>query len=95
MNVQLVETKKILTSVSYAIKVFHNNHNLTSTIVFILGKKPYICGVCNKEFSAKSNLMGHIRTHTGEKPFSYDVCSKRFFRKSDLNEHICINFTRE
>lgn len=94
MNVQLVETqKKILTSVSYAIKVI--NYNLTSTIVFILGKKPYICGVCNKEFSAKSNLMGNIRTHTGEKPFSYDVCSKRFFRKSDLYEHIRIHFTLE
>ncbi|KAM3863831.1 uncharacterized protein ACN63O_011687 [Diretmus argenteus] len=38
-----------------------------------LGDKPFSCSVCNKGFSQKKNLVGHMSVHTGDKPFS---CSK-------------------
>ena len=30
------------------------------------GVKPYSCGLCNKEFRRKDDMMSHVRTHTGE-----------------------------
>ncbi|KAK3908337.1 Zinc finger protein Xfin, partial [Frankliniella fusca] len=46
------------------------------------------CKYCGKQFSRKSRLIVHTRTHTGEKPFKCDRCSARFIRKAHLVQHI-------
>ena len=50
--------------------------------------KPFICNVCNKDFSHKCDLNRHLLIHTGEKPFMCGACNKGFSRKSDLNAHM-------
>ena len=38
----------------------------------------YKCGICDKLFSGKTNLIQHLRTHAGEKPYKCDTCDKTF-----------------
>jgi len=51
------------------------------------GNKPYICKVCGRRFTDRSNCIKHQFIHTGLKPFECPHCGKRFRRKDHLNSH--------
>ncbi|KAK3914783.1 Zinc finger protein Xfin [Frankliniella fusca] len=49
------------------------------------------CKYCSKQFSRKSKLIEHTRTHTGEKSFKCGRCNARFIRKSHLTSHFRVH----
>ncbi|XP_055942003.1 RB-associated KRAB zinc finger protein-like [Argiope bruennichi] len=49
--------------------------------------RPFICVICNKQFSKKSNRDQHYRTHTGETPYVCDVCGRKFSQIGNHNRH--------
>ncbi|XP_064461637.1 zinc finger protein 431-like [Ornithodoros turicata] len=51
------------------------------------GEKPYKCDVCPAEFSQRTNLQQHKRTHPGKIPYKCDVCPAEFSQRGHLQHH--------
>ncbi|XP_077777400.1 uncharacterized protein LOC114592205 isoform X3 [Podarcis muralis] len=49
--------------------------------------KLYICTVCGRSFTRRSNLFRHQKLHTGQKSHWCAVCGQRFTRKEKLVSH--------
>lgn len=56
-------------------------------VYYVIGKKPFKCNTCLKEFIAKSHLESHVIIHTGSKQHVCNICRKSFAEKSKLVRH--------
>lgn len=69
-------------------KSYHSKFNLRRHVEYNhLGKKPFICQVCNRNFVSKQNLIEHKFIHSGAKPYKCSICGKKFRQISLLSLH--------
>jgi len=64
-------------------KAYSDKSSLINHKCIHSGERPYVCDVCNKEFSRQSNLIRQ-RLHSGERPYVCDLCNKAYNDKSSL-----------
>uniref|UniRef100_UPI0037E9B96C zinc finger protein 850-like n=1 Tax=Semicossyphus pulcher TaxID=241346 RepID=UPI0037E9B96C len=78
------------TSISHSDNLYNPNlsdiYSITET-----GKKSFPCDICGKDFTCKSKLQRHLRTHTGEKPYLCNTCGKGFCDVSVLRRHMSVH----
>ncbi|KAH3894107.1 zinc finger protein 236-like isoform X2 [Dreissena polymorpha] len=48
----------------------------------------FVCKICSKESSSRSNMVQHVRTHLGAKLFKCMLCVKSLARKQNLIHHL-------
>lgn len=53
--------------------------------------KPYVCGICLKDFCGKTRLKEHIATHTTDNSCFCSVCNKKFANRVCLKMHLRIH----
>jgi len=51
----------------------------------------YTCTVCEKQYTCKSNLRRHQRTHTADNWYSCSQCEKRFQGRASLRLHMNVH----
>lgn len=68
------------------LKVHERNH-VSFCFTPQTGQRPFVCDLCNKSFTDKTNLVTHLRIHSGERPFKCEVCEKTFVKQSHLSDH--------
>ncbi|KDQ54359.1 hypothetical protein JAAARDRAFT_60749 [Jaapia argillacea MUCL 33604] len=47
----------------------------------------FVCEICSRDFTRKSNLETHKLSHLGKKPFRCTECERPFRTKSVLTRH--------
>ncbi|KAI3362396.1 hypothetical protein L3Q82_012701 [Scortum barcoo] len=62
--------------------------HLESYVGHLKEHRQFLCLVCGKGFSQKSNLTRHVHVHTGVKPFRCPLCHKTFSQKATLQDHL-------
>lgn len=50
-------------------------------------EKPFICSICGKGFSQKTNMRQHVNRHNKEKSFQCTECTSSFVTKGELQTH--------
>eukprot|EP01083_Nonionella_stella_P271326 919381_1 len=50
-------------------------------------KQRYPCSECSKDFSTRTVLKTHMRSHSGELPYSCDFCPRQFRWQTSLQVH--------
>ncbi|KAI8427128.1 hypothetical protein MSG28_014749 [Choristoneura fumiferana] len=54
----------------------------------IYTQKPYLCSVCNKQFTVKMNVNKHMKLHMGKRTYKCNICDQFFFKKRYLARHV-------
>ena len=62
--------------------------NKAKNILIFKGEKPYVCQVCQKQFSDRSNLLKHEPIHFEDRQFECVICNKKFAQKRSLQLHL-------
>ena len=69
-------------------KRFHKESTLrVHTMRCHFFEKPFMCNVCDKQFTRHWHGFVHLRTHTREKPYVCHECNIRFALRCALNYH--------
>jgi len=69
-----------------------NKEYVASLIAQLDGGKGFMCIVCNKVSSQKTNLKKHILSmHTEDAPQNCSFCGKQFKNKNTLQNHVSLN----
>lgn len=74
-------------------KKFRSRYYLQFHMAVHTGEKNYICGICEKGYQQKWNLITHVaRVHSKEKPFKCNDCDKAFGYSSHFKRHVKTHF---
>lgn len=59
---------------------------------FVVGAKPFICGVCGKPFAKLYEVEYHEKLHNLNRPAPHtcEKCGLFYLSKHDLNKHVAL-----